>query len=209
MLTGSLSWLKALTCSEYGLLLLVGGWSHLSFAKRTFVGWMSESWTQKDWDRSATSGRGEIILAEGLHNWGRRAVLLFNYTLAFALQLRKIRKTSVSVAEQCETLIVVTTWPTEHQSSSVNRGWHQTSLGRQKCFPGCRTKGCPPSANFGSKLSINVLMWSAKNEIPKSSWISLLQTCQAALVAMRKHLDCNNRSFRKWLQAANLQMGYA
>jgi hypothetical protein len=31
-----------------------------------------------------------ITLAEGLHDWGRRAVPLLNYTLAFALQLRKI-----------------------------------------------------------------------------------------------------------------------
>jgi hypothetical protein len=28
-------------------------------------------------------------LAEGLHDWGMRAVPLFSYTLAFALQLRK------------------------------------------------------------------------------------------------------------------------
>jgi hypothetical protein len=32
---------------------------------------------------------GEIFSAEGLHDWGRRAVPLLNYTLAFALQLRK------------------------------------------------------------------------------------------------------------------------
>jgi hypothetical protein len=33
--------------------------------------------------------RGEITSAEGLRDWGRRAVPLLNYTLAFALQLRK------------------------------------------------------------------------------------------------------------------------
>jgi hypothetical protein len=32
---------------------------------------------------------GKITLAEGLHVWGRRAESLLNYTLAFALQLRK------------------------------------------------------------------------------------------------------------------------
>jgi hypothetical protein len=32
---------------------------------------------------------GEIILAEGLNDWGRRTVPLLNYALAFALQLRK------------------------------------------------------------------------------------------------------------------------
>jgi hypothetical protein len=36
----------------------------------------------------ATLGEG-IILAEGLHDWGMRAVPLFSYTLAFSLQLRK------------------------------------------------------------------------------------------------------------------------
>jgi hypothetical protein len=30
-----------------------------------------------------------IALAEGLHDWGSQAVPLFNYTLTFALQLRK------------------------------------------------------------------------------------------------------------------------
>jgi hypothetical protein len=30
-----------------------------------------------------------VNLAEGLHDWGRRAVPLLNYNLAFALQLRK------------------------------------------------------------------------------------------------------------------------
>jgi hypothetical protein len=32
---------------------------------------------------------GGITLAEGLRDWGWRAVSLLNYTLAFALQLRK------------------------------------------------------------------------------------------------------------------------
>jgi hypothetical protein len=32
---------------------------------------------------------GEIILPEGLNDCGRRAMPLFNYTLAFALQLSK------------------------------------------------------------------------------------------------------------------------
>jgi hypothetical protein len=34
-------------------------------------------------------GLGEITLAEGLHDWGRRAVPFLNYNLAFALQLRR------------------------------------------------------------------------------------------------------------------------
>jgi hypothetical protein len=38
-----------------------------------------------------------ITLAEGLHDWGRQAIPLLNYTLAFALQLRKSINTSVRV----------------------------------------------------------------------------------------------------------------
>jgi uracil DNA glycosylase len=38
---------------------------------------------------SVILGRGGIILAEGLHVWGRQAVLLLNKILAFASQLRK------------------------------------------------------------------------------------------------------------------------
>jgi hypothetical protein len=37
---------------------------------------------------ASTTG-GEITSAEGLHDWGRRAVPLLNYTLEFALELRK------------------------------------------------------------------------------------------------------------------------
>jgi hypothetical protein len=37
----------------------------------------------------ASATWGEITSAEGLHDWGRRAVPLLNYTLALALQLRK------------------------------------------------------------------------------------------------------------------------
>jgi hypothetical protein len=37
----------------------------------------------------ASATWGEITSAEGLHDFGRRAVPLLNYTLAFALQLRK------------------------------------------------------------------------------------------------------------------------
>jgi hypothetical protein len=40
------------------------------------------------WLRARASLWG-IILAEGLHDWGMRAVPLFSYTLAFALHLRK------------------------------------------------------------------------------------------------------------------------
>jgi hypothetical protein len=46
-LTVLLSWLKALTCSDWGPLLLGLPPGNLSFAKTTLVEWISEEWTQK------------------------------------------------------------------------------------------------------------------------------------------------------------------
>jgi hypothetical protein len=60
--------------------------------KRTLVGWMSGSRTQRDEIGFAEDfcdlGDG-IIFAEGLHNWGDGTCHFFTYTLATALQLRK------------------------------------------------------------------------------------------------------------------------
>jgi hypothetical protein len=47
--------------------------------------------------------------------------------------------------------------PADHYSFSVNCGWLQVVFGRHKCFPSCRTKGFPASANFESKLSDNLV----------------------------------------------------
>jgi hypothetical protein len=63
------------------------------------------------------------------------------------------------------------------------------------------------SPNFKSKLSVCALMWSAKIEILKSLWIHLLLMYQGALVAMRRHLDCNTCSLSTWVWAADLQTG--
>jgi hypothetical protein len=101
-------------------------------------------------------GGGGITSAEGLHDWGRRAVPLFNYTLAFALQLRKI----MEYLSQCCRVVGDYSlrrlgrlfffmdslgWPAEHQSTSVTRGGLQSALGRHKCLPSCRTTGFPDS----------------------------------------------------------------
>jgi hypothetical protein len=54
---------------------------------------MPRSWTQRDGIALAeglSDFGGVIILAEGHNDCGMRAVPLFSYTLAFALQLRKI-----------------------------------------------------------------------------------------------------------------------
>jgi hypothetical protein len=76
---------------------------------------------------------GGIILAEGLHEWGWRVVPLLNYTLAFALQLRKstenLSQGSREVGDyslrRLGRLFFFRNslgWPAEHQSASVTRG---------------------------------------------------------------------------------------
>jgi hypothetical protein len=71
---------------------------------------------------------GGIILAEGLHDWGRQAVLLLNYTLASAYQLRKSTESlsqgsRVAVNQSLHRLGChfrgKVDWPAEHQFSSV------------------------------------------------------------------------------------------
>jgi len=65
----------------------------------------------------------------------------------------------------------------------------------------------PTPANFESNLSVRDLMWSEKNETPKSSWICLLPVYQGAVLALRKHWDWNTCSFLKWVRPAALEMG--
>jgi hypothetical protein len=78
---------------------------------------------------SAIWGGG--TLTEGLHDWGRRAVTLLNYNLAFALQLRK----STENPSQGSRVVGDNSlgrlgglfrdslgWPAEHQSTSFTRG---------------------------------------------------------------------------------------
>jgi hypothetical protein len=49
-------------------------------------------------------------LAEGLHNWGRQAVPLLNYTLVFALQLRKITQHLSHGSQVVKRLLIALTW---------------------------------------------------------------------------------------------------
>jgi hypothetical protein len=111
---------------------------------------------------------GEITSAEGLHDWGRRAVPLLNYTLAFSLQLRKstenLSQGSRVVGDYSSRRLSclfmdIFGWPAEHQSTSANRGWLQSALGRHRCLPSCRIKVFTAPANFESKLSVSALMW--------------------------------------------------
>jgi hypothetical protein len=81
MLTCLLSWLRAFTCSDYGLLPLAGTYIRQAICPLRKELWrngylgveprrMGSLWLK-------ASEAWEIVLAEGLHDWGRRAVPLF------------------------------------------------------------------------------------------------------------------------------------
>jgi hypothetical protein len=149
--------------------------------------------------------------------WGGGPCPLSHYALAFALQLRKSTENlshGSRAAGGCSLRRLdcfcgtASTGLLDVRSPRFPR-WLQSALGRRRCLPSCRTKWVPASVNFGSKLSVSALTWSAKNGIPKSSWICLLPTYQGALVAMRRHLDCSTCSFLTWLLAGDLQIGHA
>jgi hypothetical protein len=92
--TGVLSPRKALTFSDQGLLLLVGDYPirQRVLCKKDY-GWMALWGLNTELLGSlwlmASATWGENHSVEGLHDWGRQAVPLLNYTLAFSLQLRK------------------------------------------------------------------------------------------------------------------------
>jgi hypothetical protein len=187
---------------------------NMSFADRTLVGWMSWSWTQIGWDRL---GWWPLRLRSNHFRWrppwlGQAARALYKFP-GICVTTEENHGKSQSPLPSTLTLLVAPTWlsfrdsldrPAEHQTSLITRGFLQTVLDRHKCLPSC---GFPASDNFKSKLSVSNLMRSAKNGIPKSSWICLLPTYQGALVAMRRQLGCSTCSFRTWLWPADLRMG--
>jgi hypothetical protein len=135
--TGFLSRQKALTFSNQVLLLLVGYYRIRQFVlcEKDF-GWMA-LWELIPevlgslWLMASATWDGGITSAEGLHDWGRRAVPLFSYTLVFASTLRK----NTENISQCSRVVGDYSlrrldrlfrdslgWPAEHQSTSVTRG---------------------------------------------------------------------------------------
>jgi hypothetical protein len=158
-----------------------------------------------------------ITSAEGLHDRGRWAVPLWIIMWNMLYNWWRARKTSIELAGKLDytlhrlgcVLRDCLGLPAENQFTSVIRGGLQPAHVRHECLPSCLNKGFLVSANFESKLSVSVLMWSAKNGIHKSSWICLFPTYQGALVAMRRHLDCKSCRFRTWLRAADLPIGHA
>jgi hypothetical protein len=136
-LPGFLSWQKALICQTRGYCCWweITPSANLPFMKRIFVGWLSVSWSQNCWDHYGwwplLLGKGEITVAEGLHVWGRQAMPLLNFTLAFTLQLRKRMENLswvIQVVKDCLLrqlgclLRGSLDWPAEHQFTSVTHG---------------------------------------------------------------------------------------
>jgi hypothetical protein len=144
-------------------------------------------------------------------------VPLLNYALAFALQLRKSTENLNQSSRVATGLLVAPTWlsfeglPRLACCTSVHLGYPGDF-----CQPSVGTAAfrvtvarCSPYQLTSSRNSVNAVMWSAKNGIPKTSLICLLQKYHGALVAMRRHLDCSTCSFLTWLRAADLQIGHA
>ena len=71
-----------------------------------------------------------------------RAPTLF-YTLAFALQLRKITENLSQGSRNISS-----------DPASPLLGGSGSKLGQRKCLPNCRTSGSPTSANLVSNLSV-------------------------------------------------------
>jgi hypothetical protein len=70
-----------------------------------------------------------------------------------------------------------------------------SKLGHCKYLPSNLTKGLSTPSNIESNFSVRGLMWSAKNDTSKSSWICLLPKYQGALATKQKHLDWRARSY--------------
>jgi hypothetical protein len=60
-------------------------------------------------------------------------------------------------------------WPAKHQPSSVTRGWLQTSLGRHKCLPSCRTKRFSALATLNRNSQSVLWCGRRKTESPNPS----------------------------------------
>jgi len=82
-----------------------------------------------------------------------------------------------------------------------------STLSQRKYLPSCRTTVFPKSANFELKLGVTALMLSASSGTLRCSCMCLLRTYEGAPVAKRRHLDCNNCSFRTLVRTAYLHAG--
>jgi len=115
-----------------------------------------------------------------------------SYTLAFALQLRKIteklsegnRKALGWSAPNAICLVGLAItgddleWPTGSCRPWLTPQATGANLGQRKYLPSCSTRGFPTSAKIESKLTVRALMWTTKSGTPRSSCICLLLTYQ-------------------------------
>ena len=145
-----------------------------------------------------------------------------SYTLAFALQLRKITDLSQgsrkALGWSAPNMIRLVDWAIKGDGldwpAGPCRPWLSrqatgSTLGQSKYLPSCRTRELPSSAHFESKPAVSALMWSANRRTPRFSCICLLLTYQGAPIARRRHLDCNTCSLRTWVPSADLHAGQA
>jgi hypothetical protein len=138
--------------------------NNLSFAKRNLV----------DGRLRVEPRSVGIILAEGLHYWGRRAVPLFNYTQALVLQLRKsteyLSQGSRVVLRLCSLRRLDRVFGSSMTGLlSISpprlpvRGLSQPSVGIS-AFQVAELRDSPHQLTLESKLSVNAVMWSAKKD---------------------------------------------
>lgn len=103
----------------------------------------------------------EITLAESLHGCGRRDVPLLNYTLTFAVQLKR-RNTPRATKELEENRWTefagfqgdprLACWASVRHNYSW---WSSVSLGWHRCLSGCWNKGFTAKSNFQSTVTAN------------------------------------------------------
>jgi hypothetical protein len=161
-----------------------------------------------------------ITLAEGLHDWSRQAVPLFNYALTFALLLRKSMKNLSQCSRVVADFVLRRLGLFLRTSSAV-----LLSISSQRLLVGDFSQ--PPVSTRTFQIAIlrdsphqrtlhrntprqcSDVLGEKRPPPPQSSWISVLPMMQGASVAMQRHLDSKICSFQTWLQAADPQIEHA
>jgi hypothetical protein len=122
-------------------------------------------------------GGGENHSGEDLHDWVRRAVPVLNYTLLFALQLKKNTEnlsqgSRIVRNHSCVDLAAFLGAASTSMLSISARlpvGDFSQPLVGTSAFQVAEQGGSPHQRTFELKLSVSALMWSAKGGIPKYS----------------------------------------
>jgi hypothetical protein len=137
-----------------------------------------------------------------------------SYTLAFALQLRKITENlsqgsrkalgrSVRNAIRLVDLAIEgdgLDWPASPCRPWLSLQATGSTLGQRKYLPSCRTRAFPTSTNFESKLAVRALMWSANSGTPRSSCILPLTYVPGDPSSKAKTLGLYHLSLPIWVR---------